>query len=105
MFARMVECAPAGSDGGRSTTRTDRGRPGVGTRPLRQLCRDGAGFSQELLQLAVAIHLQGDIAPADQLTIHIELRVGRPVRVALERLAQLRLLENVDVLELGADGP
>ena len=48
------------------------------------------------------IHLQGDVAAADQLAVHVELRIRRPVRVALQRLAHLRLLEDVDVLELGA---
>ncbi len=58
--------------------------------------------SQQLLQLAAAVHLQRDVAAADQLAVDVELRIGRPVRVALERIAQLRILEDVHVRELRA---
>ena len=40
---------------------------------------------------------RGDVAAADQLAVDVELRIGRPVRIALERLAQLRILEDIDV--------
>src|SRR6266404_1278223 len=70
----------------------------------RELRRDGARLGQQLLEFAAAVHLQSDIAAPDQLAVNIELRIGGPVRVALECFAHLRLLENVDVLEVGADG-
>jgi hypothetical protein len=38
-----------------------------------------------------------DVAAADQFALHVELRIGRPVRVALQRFAQLRVLEDVHV--------
>src|SRR5262249_29893791 len=65
-------------------------------------CEDlgGAGLGQQLLQLAALVHLERDVTAAEQLALHVQLRVGRPVREALERFAHLRLLENVDVLEL-----
>src|SRR5205823_13203682 len=65
---------------------------------------EGAGLGQELLQLAALVHLQRDVTAADQLSLDVQLRVGGPVGEALERLANLRLLKNIDVLELGAHG-
>src|ERR1700674_1149844 len=65
--------------------------------------RDSACLLQQLLELPVAIHLERDIAAADQLAFDVELRVGRPVRVAFERLAQLRVIEDIDVMKLGAE--
>src|SRR6185312_9810415 len=66
----------------------------------RRLLR-GADFREELLQLAAAIHLERDVATADQLALDVQLRIGGPVRVALERIAQLGVLENVEGMELG----
>ncbi len=56
-----------------------------------------ARLLQQRLEFAGAIHLGHDVAAADELALDVELRVGGPVRVRLERLAQLRLLEDVDV--------
>src|SRR5262245_48932508 len=38
-----------------------------------------AHFLQKRLQLAIPIHLERDIAAPNQLTLHIKLRVRRPV--------------------------
>ncbi len=38
-------------------------------------------FLQQRLQLAVVIHLERDVAAADELAVHVELRIGGPVRV------------------------
>ena len=90
--------APSDPDADRSAD------AGIG--PIAELIRPRrrrAAVLQQLLQLAAVVHLQGDVAAADQFAVDVQLRVGRPVRVALERLAQLRLLEYVHVLELRAD--
>ena len=58
---------------------------------------DRARFLQERLELARAVHLGHDVAAADELALHVELRIGGPARISLERFAQLRLLEDVDV--------
>src|SRR5215472_7333538 len=62
-------------------------------------------LAHELLELAALQHLERDVATADQLALDVELRVSRPVGVALERLAHLRLLEDVHGAEAGAHGP
>jgi len=63
----------------------------------------GADLGEQLAQLTVAVHLERDVAAADELALDVQLRISRPVGIALERIAQLGLFENVDVLELGAD--
>src|SRR5882762_1932563 len=62
------------------------------------------GLAEQLLELSAAVHLERDVAAADQLTLDVKLWISRPVREALERLAQLGLLEDVDVLELRPHG-
>src|SRR5690606_31629830 len=47
---------------------------------------------------------EDDVGTADQLAVDVELRIGRPVRILLERLAQLRILEDVHMRKLGACG-
>ncbi len=64
----------------------------------------GARFGQHLLQLALLEHLGQDVRATEQFAFHVDLRVRRPVRVALERLAQFRVLEDVHVRELRAAG-
>jgi hypothetical protein len=59
---------------------------------------------EQSLQIAAAIHLQGDVAAADEFAVDVQLRIGGPVRIALQALAQLRVLEDVHMLELGAAG-
>lgn len=64
-----------------------------------------AGFGQELLELAAAMHVEHDVAAADQFTVHVQLGVGRPVREFLERFAQLGILEDVHGMKrIGAVG-
>src|SRR5208283_2413871 len=59
-------------------------------------------LAQEPLQLAAAVHLEHDVAAAEELAVHVELRVGGPARVALERLAEFRVLEYVDGMKARA---
>src|SRR3954463_3653505 len=54
---------------------------------------------EELLQLAGLEHLAGDVAAADELALDVELRDRRPVRIGLDALADLLVLEHVDALE------
>src|SRR6185437_13124685 len=79
-----------------------RPRPKPRATPRRLL--DGAYLGKQFLQLTALVHLQGDVAAADQLAVDVELRVGRPVGMPLERFAHLRLLEDIDVLELRSHG-
>ena len=46
------------------------------------------------------MHLLHDIATAKELTFHVDLWNGRPVRVGLDLLAELLIFEHVDVLVL-----
>src|SRR5579863_8032237 len=62
--------------------------------------RDGAGFGQQLLQFAALVHLDGDVAAADELAVDIELRESRPIGIGLQRLAHFRILENIHVRKL-----
>ena len=75
-------------------------------KPKRRRVPDGdrASAGKELLQLAALVHLQGDVAAPDQLAIDVQLRIGRPVGIALQRFPQLRFLEDVHVLEFGSHG-
>src|SRR5439155_1075277 len=57
----------------------------------------------ERRELAATVHLAHDVAAADQLAAHVELRDGRPARVHLDRLALLGLREHVDGLERDSD--
>ena len=43
------------------------------------------------------VHLHDDVAAADQLALDVELGKGRPVRVFLETLPDLLVLEDVEV--------
>src|SRR5688572_21743005 len=59
-----------------------------------RLCRFRAG--NQLLQLARLEHLLHDVAAADELALHVELRDGRPVGELLDALADLRVLQHDD---------
>src|SRR5690606_18197441 len=55
------------------------------------------------LQFTCLEHLADDIATTDKLTLHVELRNGRPVGVVLDSLAQLVRSEDVDALVVDAE--
>src|SRR5229473_2503577 len=88
-------CRPRQS-GGRRLNRRSRPPP---------LCGPGgdAVGLEELLQLAGLGHLANDIAAADELTLDIELRDGRPAREFLDALADLGVGQDVDALELDTE--
>ena len=48
------------------------------------------------------MQLLTDVNATDKLAVHVELRVGRPLRVLLETLSHLLVLEYVKVTELNA---
>src|SRR4051812_46305158 len=54
--------------------------------------------ADQLLQLAALEHLHHDVRPADELTLDVELGDRRPIRIFLDALADLRILQNVDRL-------
>src|SRR5438270_2624981 len=54
---------------------------------------------EELLELAGLVHLHHDVGAADELALDVELGNGRPVRIGLDTLPDLRVLEDVDRLE------
>lgn len=59
---------------------------------------------KQLLQVAVLVHGNQDVAPAHKLLVDVQLWNGRPVRVLLDARPQLRILEHVEGGELfGAD--
>src|SRR3954447_13685998 len=78
--------------------------PPATAKPLTSRHRDGdALLLQEGLELARLRHLADDVAAADQLTLDVELREGRPVAELLEALAQVGVLEDVVGLVFHAD--
>ncbi len=44
------------------------------------------------------------VDPANQLSIHVDLRVGRPIRVLLEALTDLFILVDIEVAVVTDDG-
>src|SRR6185503_14658772 len=56
----------------------------------------GLRARDQLLQLARLVHLAHDVAAADELAVHVELRDRGPVRVLLDALADLLVLQHVD---------
>src|SRR5258705_8376855 len=69
---------------------------------LRRLGDGDALALQQFLQFAGLEHLAHDIAAADELALHIELRDSRPAREILDALAQAGIGQHVDTLELDA---
>src|SRR5258707_13181857 len=91
---------------GRSKLRlTRRNLASLSEEPARLLGGYGARLCQQLLQFTALVHLQGDVAAADQFAVDVELRKGRPLRVGLQRVAHFRIFENIDVCELRLAGP
>src|SRR6266478_3949215 len=66
--------------------------------------RDGSGLHvasrQQFREFAGLVHLADDVATADKFALDIELRHRRPVRERLDALAQRRIAQHVDTLEL-----
>src|SRR5690606_14720664 len=54
------------------------------------------GLRNQLLQLARLEHLVHDVRAADELAADVQLRDRGPVRIVLDRLANLVVLEDVD---------
>src|SRR3546814_3629517 len=63
---------------------------------------DAAGV-QQVGQFAGLEHLADDVAAAHELALDVELRDGRPGRIVLDPVADRRVLEHVDALELDAE--
>lgn len=57
--------------------------------------------AEEGLQGLVLVHFLKDVAAANELAIDVELRVGGPVAVELNLLANYWVIEHVDGLVLG----
>ena len=96
--ASRVRGAPQGDrerSGARGSARRARGSGSRGSG------RSGVA-GHERLKLTALEHLEEDVAAADELPVDVELRDGRPVRERLDALTDLRVLEDVDLLELGA---
>eukprot|EP00962_Isochrysis_galbana_P037308 scaffold13002_cov125-Isochrysis_galbana.AAC.3 len=64
-------------------------------------CRGASdsGVRQRLAELARLVHLDGGVAPAEELPGHIELRDGGPIGELLDAIAHVRVSQHVDALE------
>src|SRR5262245_5402200 len=62
----------------------------------RLLLHRHALLLEQARELARLEHLADDVAAADELALHVELRNGRPVGEFLDALAQLVVLEHVE---------
>src|SRR5215211_8899920 len=70
---------------------------------LRRVRQRDALFLHELLEFAGLEHLTDDVTAAHELALHVELRDGRPLAEFLDALAQLRVDQDVDAVELHAE--
>src|SRR5450755_2413312 len=68
--------------------------------PITAMGPRSGGDAERLLQLAGLVHLGHDVRAADELAVDVELWDGRPVGVALDALADLFVLEDVDRLQV-----
>ena len=59
--------------------------------------------AEQLLKFPALEHLHHDVGSTDELALHVELRDGRPIRIILDALADLRILQHVDRLEGDAE--
>src|SRR5574340_1045314 len=50
---------------------------------------------QQLLEFPVLVHLGHDVGTADEFTLDVKLRNGRPIGVVLDPLADLRILQHI----------
>lgn len=55
---------------------------------------------KQLRQVSILVHGHQDVASANKLLVQVQLRDGGPVRVLLDSLAQLRVLQDVEGGEL-----
>src|SRR4051794_23287108 len=58
--------------------------------------------AEQFLKFAGLVHLPDDIAATQEFALDVELRNGRPTAELLDTLAQARVGEHVDALELDA---
>lgn len=59
---------------------------------------------KQLRQVSILVHGHQDVASTNKLLVQVQLRDGGPVRVLLDSLAQLRVLQDVEGRKLvGAD--
>src|SRR5690606_7574712 len=63
-----------------------------------------SGILDHLLQLTTLVQLSDNVTSADQLAIDIELRIGGPVGISLQCLANIRMFQNIHISELLAAG-
>src|SRR2546428_13812559 len=59
----------------------------------------------DALQFAALVQLADDVAAADELAVHVDLRDRRPVGEALDRVALLGRAQNIDRVERLAEVP
>jgi len=57
---------------------------------------------QQLLQLPTLIHTRNNITPPHKLPIHIQLRNRRPLRILLDALPHLRVIQNIHGRKIGS---
>src|SRR5690606_29503748 len=78
-------------------------RENEGSDHRRPLVVSDALLVEELLQLTLLEHLADDVAAADELALHVELRNRRPVAEGLDALTNAHVLKHVHVLVLDAE--
>jgi len=59
---------------------------------------------EQLLQFAVLVHLDEDVAAADEFTFDVDLGNGGPAGEFFDPLADIGVFEDVDVFEFGSGG-
>src|SRR5450755_4692643 len=68
--------------------------------PITAMGPRSGGNAERRLQLAGLVHLGHDVRAADEFAVDVELGNRRPVGVALDALADLLVLEDVDRLQV-----
>src|SRR5262245_47656694 len=58
--------------------------------------------TEHAAELAAFVKVRHDVGAADELTVHVQLRERRPVRVLLQTLTKLGVGENVHVTKVDA---
>jgi len=57
-------------------------------------------LGQEPLELSALMHAQDDVATANELAVHVQLRNSRPFRVLLDPSPQILIFEHIEALDL-----